>query len=66
MEDHKLTATEALYGFMGWLTTRDKDVTFSAHHSAAEAADLVEQFVKANDLGDVSRSDWHKFLVHPK
>jgi hypothetical protein len=63
--DHKLTATEALYGFMGWLTSRKTEVTLSGHHDAAVAAELVAEFVKANGLGDVSREDWNKFLTHP-
>ena len=66
MESHKLTATEALYGFMGWLTSRDESLTLSGRHDASVAADLVAQFVKENDLGDVSREDWHKFLHHPR
>jgi hypothetical protein len=66
MKDHKLTATEALYGFAGWLTTRETPVTFSSIDDASRAAQLVAEFVAANDLGDVSREDWHKFLVHPK
>lgn len=64
--EHKLTATEALYGFAGWLTSRETAVTMSANHEASTAANLVAEFVKANDLGDVSREDWHKFLTHPK
>lgn len=63
---HKLTASEALYGFAGWLTSRENPVTLSANHEASTAADLVAEFIKANDLGDVSREDWHKFLTHPK
>lgn len=66
MDDHKLTAAEALYGFMGWLTCREQAVTFGAHHEASTAAELVAEFCKANGLGDVSREDWHKFLTHPK
>lgn len=62
----KLTATEALYGFAGWLTSRDEPVTLSGNHDAGVAADLVAKFVKENDLGDVSSEDWHKFLKHPK
>lgn len=64
--EHKLTATEALYGFAGWLTSRAEPVTMSANHEASTAAELVAQFVKANGLGDVSREDWYKFLTHPK
>ncbi len=63
---HKLTATEALYGFAGWLTSREKPVTLSANHEASAAAELVAEFVRANSLGDVSREDWHKFMTHPK
>lgn len=63
---HTLTATEALYGFMGWLTSRSDPITLSGHHDAANAADLVALFCKENGLGDVSREDWHKFLKHPK
>lgn len=66
MDDHKLTAAEALYGFMGWLTCRETPVTFSANHEASTAAELVAEFCKVNNLGDVSREDWHKFLTHPK
>lgn len=64
--EHKLTATEALYGFVGWLTSRDEPVTFSAVHGATEAADLVAKFICENELADVSREDWYKFLNHPK
>ena len=66
MDNHKLTAAEALYGFMGWLTCREAPVTLSANHDAAIAAELVAEFCKVNNLGDVSREDWHKFLTHPK
>lgn len=65
MDAHKLTAAEALYGFAGWLTGRRDPVTLSAEHDAAVAAELVAEFCKANNLGDVSREDWHKFLKHP-
>ena len=66
MDDHKLTAAEALYGFTGWLTSRSSPVTLSRVHDAAIAADLVAEFCKANGIGDVSREDWHKFLKHPE
>ena len=61
----KLTATEALYGFAGWLTSRDEAVTLSRHHDAAIVADLVAEFIKANDLGDVSSEDWNRYLKYP-
>lgn len=60
----KLTPSEALFGFMGWLTTRENPVTFSARHEAGIAAELVEEFCKANDL-EPPRETWPNGLVFP-
>lgn len=46
----KITASEALYGFIGWLTCRMEAVTLSAVHDAAIAADLVKQWCEVNDI----------------
>jgi len=59
-----LTASEALYGFMGWLTTRKDAVTFSCRDNAAVAADLVAEFCKTNHLPE-PREGWANDLVHP-
>ena len=61
----KLTASEALYGFMGWLTSRD-EVTpnFSARHDASEAALLVSEFCEKNGLSDPGKG-WENNLTHP-
>jgi hypothetical protein len=61
----KLSASEALYGFGGWLTTRSQPVTISAKHEAAIVADLVNQFCEANNLPD-PRDGWSESLVHPE
>lgn len=61
----KLTASEALFGFMAWLTTRYQEVTFSAHHDAAPAANLVDEFCKVNELDD-PRDHWADNLTHPR
>lgn len=43
--------SEALFGFMGWLTCRDEVAgPFSARHNAAEAAKLVAEFCKSQDF----------------
>jgi hypothetical protein len=60
----KLTASEAVYGFAGWLTTRKEPVTFSHVDNAAIAADLVNEFVKENKLAE-PRDGWHHNLIHP-
>ena len=60
----KLTASEALFGFMGWLTTLETPVTFSSRHNAAAAAELVDEFCKANKLTEPC-DDWELDLVFP-
>lgn len=56
-----MTASEALYGFAGWLTGLDFPVTFSARHDAAIAADMVNQYCKTACL-EVPREDFHTRL----
>jgi hypothetical protein len=52
----KLSPAEAIYGFAGWLTTRDKPVIFSSRHDAAIVAQLLDWFCK-NNL-DQPRNCW--------
>ncbi len=61
----KIIASEALYGFGGWLTSRNEQVTFSAIDDAAPMAELVKEFCEANDLAE-PRKDWEINLIHPK
>lgn len=58
------SASEALFAFMGWLTTRHKSVTLSRYHDAAVAAELVGVFCEANGFAE-PREGWEKLLVHP-
>jgi hypothetical protein len=60
----ELTASEALFGFMGWLTARDEQVVFSASNHAAPAAELVVEFCKVNGLSE-PREDWTTRLIMP-
>ena len=62
--DTTLSASEALYGFMGWITGFDDQVTFSSTHNASLAAELVDEFVKINNLAE-PRNEWHIKLRHP-
>ena len=50
MENKTMTASESVYGFVAWLTTRDKAVSFGAKHDCAIAADLVQQWINTNGL----------------
>lgn len=60
----KLTASEALYGFAGWLTSREEKTVMSSMDDAAVIADLVNKFCETNNLED-PRSDWGDNLTHP-
>ncbi len=62
--ENEMTGSEVLFGFMGWLTTREQEETFSAHHDAASAAALVAEFCKVNKL-TAPREDWTDRLFHP-
>lgn len=57
-----LSASEALFGFVGWLTSRDEEVMMSGHHEPR--VDLIDTFCQANDLPE-PRRDWAARLVHP-
>ena len=60
-----LSASEALYGFMGWLTTRQDVMSVGASYECAPAADAVKEFCDANNLAE-PRDRWEKNLVHPE
>ena len=65
MGKDEMTASEALFGFAAWLTTREEVTTFSSKHDAAPAADLVGEFVKVNGLAE-PQEDWTDRLTHPR
>jgi len=63
--DNELSGSEAVYGLLAWLTTRESQVTLGAGNDCAIAAELVGEFCKANKLAE-PRDDWHTKLIHPK
>jgi hypothetical protein len=60
----EMTASEALYGFMAWLTGRKERVAFSSSDAAGKAADLVAEFCKANTLREPGEK-WTERLTMP-
>lgn len=52
-----LSASEAVYGFAGWLTCRAEPVTFGSAHDAALPAELVDAFCKSQEL-EPPRQQW--------
>ena len=57
-----LSPSEAIYGFASWLTVRDEKVVISARHDAAKVAELVDQYVKKQNLKE-PRGRWEVDLV---
>lgn len=63
-ESSPMTASEAVYGFAGWLTCRAEKTVMSSSDDAAPIADLVAKFCKENKLDD-PRNGWENNLIHP-
>ena len=63
-EPRRLNAAEAVYGLLGWLTSRHEVTTLSSTHDSCVGVELAQQFIDANKLGDVS-SAWPRNLTHP-
>ena len=59
-----LNASEAVYGFAAWLTTREEKTTMSAANDSGVVAELVGQFCKVNSLPEVTEN-WPHNLIHP-
>ncbi|MDY6833797.1 MAG: hypothetical protein SVY53_03235 [Chloroflexota bacterium] len=64
-EKEELSASEALVGFCGWLTTREENTIMSAADDCAPIVELIKEFCEVNQLAD-PRDDWHKHLIHPE
>lgn len=64
MED-KLTASEAIYGFMAWLSTRKEVVKIGSSEECSPLPVLVGTFCDENKLKK-PRKGWENNLIHPK
>ena len=60
----RLSASEAVYGFAAWLTTRKEAVVLGRKHNSALIASLVAKFCETNGLSK-TREGWEKNLLHP-
>jgi hypothetical protein len=60
----KLTASEAIFGFCGWLSGRKEKTIISSSDDMAPIADLVTVFCKENHLQE-PRPGWDNNLIHP-
>jgi N-acetylmuramoyl-L-alanine amidase len=62
--DNMLNSSEALYGFVAWLTNRKTHLVLSENDDATSIADLIDKFCTANNLPEVS-DDWPNNLIKP-
>lgn len=53
----EMSASEALFAFMGWLTSRPQRQTFSAVDDASPAVELIGMFIEHHRL-TAPREDW--------
>ena len=63
-EPKSLSAAEAIYGFVAWLTTRRAPTVMSAADECGSLPPLIERFCKTNALA-VPRNGWERNLTHP-
>jgi len=61
----KLTGSEAVYGFCGWLTTRREIKEMGSSKNCSPIVDLITQFCEVNSLEE-PRENYHEILVSPK
>ena len=59
----QLSGSEAVMGFLAWLTTRDETTVLGPHQEVDIS--LYERFVETNHLTE-PRETWHELLTHPK
>jgi hypothetical protein len=59
-----LSASEAIYGFVSWLTTRPKRVVMSSQDDAGSMVGLIVRFCEANHFAK-PRTGWANTLIHP-
>ena len=61
----EITASEALFAFVGWLTSRKEKTVMSASDDAARPGELVSSFCLENKLKD-PRENYTDFYTLPK
>jgi len=60
----EMIASEAIYGFIAWLTCRKEETVISTRHACSPIAELIARFCKTNKLKG-PRTKWEKRLTHP-
>ena len=59
-----MNSTEALFGFVSWMTTRTELLKIGAKSDAAPLADCLQEFCRVNKLPD-TRPGWELKIRQP-
>ncbi len=62
--EERLTASEALFGFCGWLTSRKEKTIMSSSDDCTPVIELIKQFCDENKL-EGPKEGWENNLIHP-
>ena len=52
----EMSATDALYGIMAWLTCRNETLELGAKHTCPPAVEVITKFIDANGLEGPSKA----------
>jgi len=61
----QVSPAEAIYGFMGWLTTRKEKLVLSARNDSAPVVAAIDEFCKVNGWDQNLSPDWTSKLTTP-
>lgn len=61
----KITASEAIFGFCGWITSRKEELTVGAAIPCGAIIELITEWCKVNNLVD-PRDRYSDYIVQPK
>lgn len=64
ISDDKLSGSEAIYGFVSWLSTRKEEIKIGSHNVVPPLPELIQLFCDTNNL-DKPQERWVKNLTHP-
>jgi len=60
-----LTASESIYAFNAWLTTRNAKVKLGAKYDCVPIITLIDEFCKVNNL-QKPRENYQDYFIMPK
>lgn len=63
-KDKTLSSAEALYGFCGWLSSRERILSIGNDQECGQLANLIKEFCETNNLAE-PRAGWEQNLIHP-